>query len=51
MTQAVSPVAPTVATMLTVRDHMMLDLEASWWKYAGAKEAHVRKWFGVSSTR
>lgn len=29
----------------------MLDLETSWWKYAGAKEEHVREHFGVSSTR
>jgi hypothetical protein len=36
---------------LTVRDHMMLDLEQRWFKYAGAKETVVRGLFGMSSTR
>ena len=37
--------------MLTDREHEMLQLETSWWKYAGAKEARVLEQFGVSSTR
>lgn len=36
---------------LTVKDTMTLDLEAGRWKYAGAKEAHVRELFGESMTR
>lgn len=37
--------------MLTVRDTMMLDLERSWWKFAGAKEATIREQFDMSATR
>ncbi len=37
--------------MLTVRDTMTLDLEASWWKYPGAKEAVIRELFDESATR
>lgn len=37
--------------MLTDREHMMLELEGSWWKYAGAKDSHVRERFGVSPVR
>jgi hypothetical protein len=43
--------ASSVTSMLTDREDEMLQLEAAWWKYAGAKEAHVREHFGVSSTR
>lgn len=38
-------------TGLTVKDHMTLDLEAQWFKYAGAKETVVRDLFNESSTR
>lgn len=37
--------------VLGVRDHMMLQLEDTWWKYAGAKETVIRERFGMSSTR
>lgn len=36
---------------LSDRDLAMLDLERSWWKYAGAKESAVRDRFDMSSTR
>lgn len=36
---------------LTVRECMVLDLERSWWKYAGAKEAAIRETLGMSSVR
>jgi hypothetical protein len=37
--------------VLTVKDKMTLDLEATWWKYAGAKEATIRELFSESPTR
>lgn len=37
--------------MLTVKDTMTLDLEARWFKYAGAKAEHVRETFGETPTR
>lgn len=45
------PAMPSTNTTLTVRDTMTLDLEASWWKYAGAKEATIRELFNESATR
>lgn len=36
---------------LTEVEVEMLALEQQWWKYAGAKESHVRERFGVSATR
>lgn len=36
---------------LTVRELMMLDVERAWWKYAGAKDAHVREHLGMNPTR
>lgn len=36
---------------LTVRELMMLEVERSWWKYAGAKEAAIRENLGMNSTR
>lgn len=36
---------------LTDRDRAMLELERSWFRYAGAKETLVRERFGVSATR
>ncbi|WP_345462726.1 DUF3263 domain-containing protein [Nocardioides marinquilinus] len=33
------------------RDQAMLELERSWWKYAGAKDNAVRERFGMSATR
>lgn len=37
--------------MLTEIDKQILDLERSWWRYAGAKEATIRDRFGWSATR
>lgn len=47
---------PTVTGMddttpLTDVEQRILDLERSWWKYAGAKETRVREEFDMSSTR
>jgi len=41
----------TVTNMLTDTEARMLDLEASWWKYAGAKEAHILAAFDMTATR
>ncbi len=49
--ESLSAVAASVDAMLTVRDTMTLDLEAGWWKYAGAKEALIRELFDESATR
>jgi hypothetical protein len=38
-------------TTLTDRDRGILALERLWWQYAGAKEAEIRKRFGLSATR
>lgn len=40
-----------VADGLTDIEREILDLERSWWKYAGAKESTVRGRFGISSVR
>lgn len=37
--------------MLSIKDTMTLDLERSWWKHPGAKDATIRDLFGESSTR
>ena len=36
---------------LSEREREILDLERTWWKYAGAKEQAVRELFGMSATR
>lgn len=36
---------------LTEREIQILDVERSWWQYAGAKETEIRKRFGLSATR
>lgn len=36
---------------LTQRQRTMLELEGSWWKYAGVKEEAVREQLGLSMTR
>lgn len=38
-------------TTLSVRDHMTLSVESRRWKYAGAKEEHIRVTFGESAVR
>ncbi len=37
--------------MLSDTDLAILDLERSWYRYAGAKEQHIRETFGWSATR
>lgn len=37
--------------MLTVREHMVLQLESHWWKYAGAKDAAILERLGWTPTR
>lgn len=37
--------------MLTDTDRAILDLESSWWKYAGRKESTIRELFDMSATR
>ena len=41
----------TASGPLTEREVAMLELERTWWKYAGAKEAEIRARFDVSATR
>lgn len=36
---------------LTDRDRAMLDLERSWWRVPGGKEAAIRERFGLTATR
>lgn len=36
---------------LSDEQRTVLELEASWWRYAGAKEAAIRERLGWSSTR
>lgn len=37
--------------MLPDRDKAILDFEATWWKYKGAKEAAILERFGIGGTR
>jgi hypothetical protein len=37
-------------TRLTDDELAMLDLEAGWWKHAGAKDTHIRERFDISPT-
>lgn len=36
---------------ITAEHAAILDLERSWWKYAGVKEAEIRSRFDMSATR
>ncbi|MGB3828533.1 MAG: DUF3263 domain-containing protein [Ornithinimicrobium sp.] len=36
---------------LAADDALILDFEAKWWKYQGAKESSIRDEFSMSSTR
>lgn len=40
----------TTTGPLTDTELAMLQLERSWWQYAGAKETRVRELFGITST-
>jgi hypothetical protein len=37
--------------MLTDQQEAMLDMEKSWYRYAGRKDTVIRERFGISSTR
>lgn len=37
--------------MLTIRDRMILDLESSWFKHAGAKDSTISHLFSMTPTR
>ena len=41
----------TTAGSLDDREREILDLERTWWKYAGAKEQAIREKFDMSATR
>lgn len=41
----------TASGPLTDRERAILELERSWWKYAGAKEQLIRERFDLSATR
>lgn len=41
----------TASGPLTDREVAMLELERTWWKYAGAKEQLIRERFEISATR
>lgn len=41
----------TASGPLTDRERAMLELERTWWKFAGAKEQEIRARFDLSSTR
>ena len=45
------PVEVVKLRELTETERQMLELERSWWKYAGAKETAVREQFDMSATR
>jgi len=52
--QELSVLAPTVEAMsgdLSMRERAILDFEAQWWAYAGAKEQAIRETFDMSGTR
>lgn len=36
---------------MTVREQMMMQIESQRWKYAGAKEQHIRELLGYSAVR
>jgi hypothetical protein len=40
-----------MSSPLTVREHMILELEGSWWKYPGAKESAILETVGMRLTR
>lgn len=48
---AASSVDSMNTTTLSERDREILALERMWWQHAGAKEAEIRKRFGMSATR
>ena len=42
---------PTMHVGLSEREIRILDFEASWWRYAGAKEAAIKELFELSAAR
>ena len=42
---------PTIDTGLSDLETRILDFEANWWRYAGAKEAAIKELFDMSAPR
>ena len=42
---------PTIETGLSDLETRILDFEANWWRYAGAKEAAIKELFDMSAPR
>ena len=42
---------PTMHVALSELEIRILDFEASWWRYAGAKEAAIKELFDLSAAR
>ncbi len=42
---------PTIDTGLSDLETRILDFEANWWRYAGAKEAAIKELFDLSAPR
>ncbi len=42
---------PTMHAALSELELRILDFEASWWRYAGAKEAAIKELFELSAAR
>jgi hypothetical protein len=42
---------PTMHVALSELEIRILDFEASWWRYAGAKEAAIKELFELSAAR
>jgi hypothetical protein len=42
---------PTMHVALSELELRILDFEASWWRYAGAKEAAIKELFELSAAR
>ena len=42
---------PTIETGLSDLETRILDFEANWWRYAGAKEAAIKELFDLSAPR
>ena len=41
----------TLNTGLSELEHRILDFEANWWRFAGAKEAAIKELFDLSAPR
>lgn len=50
MSEVAASVAGMTSADLTETEAAMLELERSWWQFAGAKEQVIRQRFGISAT-